>query len=50
MGQVNRARLPEVGARIEGEGRFEVAEVVEFAELRASCSMRRFKVIIRVVR
>ncbi len=50
MGQINRPSLPEAGARFEGQGGFEEAEVVEAAELRPSCSMRRFRVIIKVIR
>ena len=50
MGQVNRACLPEAGARFEGQGGFEEAEIVEVVELRPTCSMRRFRVIIKVVR
>ena len=50
MGQINRPRLPEAEASFCAEGRFEEAEIVEVVELRPSCSMRRFRVIIRVIR
>jgi hypothetical protein len=38
-----------VGVRIEGGARFEAAEVVEFTELQATCAMRRFRVVVRVL-
>ena len=50
MGQINRPSLPEAGARFEGRSGFEEAEIVEVVELRPTCSMRRFRVIIKVVR
>ena len=49
LGQVYRREIPRVGMRIEGGQRFEAAEVVEFAELRATCSMRRFRVVVRIL-
>ncbi len=50
VGQIRRPELPETGMNFEGKGRFEEAEIVEVAELRPTCSMRRFRVIIRIVR
>lgn len=49
LGQVYRPGVPLVGARIEGGDRFEAAEVVAFTELRATCAMRRFRVVVRVL-
>ena len=49
LGQVYRPAEPEAGVRIEGGQRFEAAEVVEFTELRATCGMRRFRVVVRVL-
>lgn len=50
VGQIRRSELPEAGMDFEEEGRFEQAEIVEVVELRPSCSMRRFRVIIRIIR
>ena len=41
MGQVFRKELPQVGWRVDG------AVVVRFDELRPTCSMRRFRVVVR---
>ena len=49
LGQVFRAGVPEVGAQIEGGQRFESAQVVSFTELRATCAMRRFRVVVRIL-
>ena len=49
LGQIRRAGVPEVDARVEGGQRFEVAQVVSFAELRATCAMRRFRVVVRIL-
>ena len=49
-GQIRRPDMPETGASFSAEGKFEEAEIVEIVELRPSCSMRRFRVIIRVIR
>ncbi len=49
LGQMYRAGVPEVGAQIEGGQRFEVAQVVSFTELRATCAMRRFRVVVRIL-
>ena len=50
MGQIRRAEIPEVGVIFGVDGRFEEVEVVEVVELRPTCSMRRFRVIARVIR
>ncbi len=42
LGQIYRRGLPEIGARIEA------GEVVAFEELRPTCAMRRFRVVIEV--
>lgn len=49
LGQVYRPTMPKVGARIERGQRFQTAEVVEFTELRPTCAMRRFRVVVRVL-
>ena len=41
LGQVFRAELPEVGARVDA------GVVVAFEELRPTCSMRRFRVVVK---
>ena len=41
--------VPSVGARLDNSARWKSAEVVEFSELRATCSMRRFRVVMRVM-
>ena len=51
LGQVYRSgeeSIPSVGARIDNGARWKSAAVVEFSELRATCSMRRFRVVVRV--
>ena len=47
LGSVYRSALPEAGARIEDRPEFTAAQVVSFTELRATCAMRRFKVVVR---
>ena len=47
VGSVYRESLPEVGAQIEEREDFEAATVVSFTELRATCAMRRFKVVVQ---
>lgn len=47
MGSVYRKSLPEVGYHIEEREDFEAATVVSFTELRATCAMRRFRVVVR---
>ena len=43
LGQIYRAGVPEVGAQIEG------GQVVSFTELHATCAMRRFRVVVRIL-
>ena len=48
LGQIYRGEedaVPAAGDRIEHEGR--MFEVVRYTELRASCAMRRFRVVVR---
>ncbi len=49
LGQIYRAGVPEVDAQIEGGQRFETARVVSFTELPATCAMRRFRVVVRIL-
>ena len=37
---------PEVGVQIDGSRRFETARVLSFSELRATCAMRRFRMVV----
>jgi len=42
--------VPSVGARLDDNcARWKSALVVEFSELRATCSMRRFRVVVRAM-
>ena len=43
LGQVHRSQPPDVGVRTEA------GEVTAFEELRPTCSMRRYRVVIRTV-
>jgi len=49
LGSIYRKSLPEVGVGIEEDAArgIKAAEVVSFTELRATCAMRRFKVVVR---
>ncbi len=49
LGQIYRAGLPVVDAQIERGQGFETAQVVSFTELRATCAMRRFRVVVRIL-
>ena len=49
QGRIYRKSLPEVGARVEEREGFTAAQVVSFTELRATCAMRRFKVVVRPI-
>ena len=49
LGRVYRRSAPQVEAQIEDGPGFASAEVVSFTELRATCAMRRFKVVVRVL-
>ena len=41
--------VPAVGKRLPDGDKWVVAEVVSFEELRASCAVRRFRVVVRVM-
>ena len=49
LGQIYRRGVPKIDAIIEGRGQFQTAQVVSFSELRATCAMRRFRVVVRVL-
>jgi|TARA_B110000196_G_scaffold10536_1_gene8775 hypothetical protein len=49
LGRIYQKSLPEVGGRIEEGQGFQAAEIVSFDELRATCAMRRFKVVLRLI-
>jgi hypothetical protein len=49
MGSIYRKALPEAGAQIDEREGFAAAQVVSFTELRATCAMRRFKVVVRQI-
>jgi hypothetical protein len=49
LGRIYRKGIPEVGGQIEEGQGFQSAEVVSFEELRATCAMRRFKVVLRLI-
>ena len=49
LGRVYRSSDPQTEAQIEDSPGFASAEVVSFTELRATCSMRRFKVVVRIL-
>ena len=49
LGRIYRSNDPQVEARVEDGPGFASAEVVNFTELRATCAMRRFKVVVRVL-
>lgn len=40
---------PTVGETLENGQKWKQAEVLSFEELRASCGMRRFKIVVRVI-
>ena len=49
LGQVYRSgdeAIPEVGATIDAVAGLKAARVVEFQELRATCAIRRFRVVV----
>ena len=53
LGQIYRRgeeAVPHVGPVITGAGKWARAEVVAYSELRASCAMRRFRVVVRKIR
>ena len=52
LGQVYRSSedaVPTVGDQLTNGSTWKTAEVVEFSELAATCAMRRFRVVIRVM-
>ena len=49
LGRIYRSSDPQVEARVEDGPGFASAEVVSFTELQATCAMRRFKVVVRVL-
>ena len=52
LGQIHRwgkEAVPVIGARLSNGPGWNSAEVVGFTELRPSCAMRRFHVVIRVI-
>ena len=49
LGRIYRSIGPQVEVRVEDGPGFASAEVVSFTELRATCAMRRFKVVVRVL-
>ena len=51
LGQVYRRQheiAPTVGTELANGAGWTTAEIVEFTELRPSCGMRRFRVVVRV--
>ena len=52
LGRVYRSgdeMLPRPGERLEDAERWGMAEVIAFEELRPTCAMRRFKVVVRIL-
>lgn len=52
LGQVYRGRdkaVPREGEVLEDGGAWRRAQVTAFQELRATCAMRRFRVVVRVL-
>ncbi|MCY4527710.1 MAG: hypothetical protein OXD46_01600 [Chloroflexi bacterium] len=52
LGQIycNDGRIePSVGETLENGQKWKRAEVLSFEELRASCGMRRFRLVVRVI-
>ena len=49
MGSIYRKYLPEAGVQIDEREGFAAAQVVSFTELRATCAVRRFKVLVRPI-
>ena len=47
LGSIYRSAHPEVDAVIEDGPGFKTAQVSSFTELRATCAMRRFRVVVR---
>jgi hypothetical protein len=53
LGQINRRGdddpTPSLGQDLGGGASWSVATVLEFEEVRATCGIRRFRVVVRVV-
>ena len=49
QGSIYQKALPEVGTRIGERPGLAAVQVVSFTELRATCAMRRFKVVVRPI-
>ena len=49
LGRIYRKGIPEADMQIEGGQGNQAGEIVSFEELRATCAMRRFKVILRLL-
>ena len=49
LDRIYRSSDPQVEARVEDGPGFASAEVVSFTEFRATCAMRRFKAVVRVL-
>ncbi len=52
LGQIYRRgeeAVPVVGAQVTDGARWKRVEVVSFEELRATCMMRRFSVVVRII-
>ena len=53
LGQIHRRQCddptPSVGEDLGGRASWSVAAVLEFEEVRATCGIRRFRVVVRVV-
>ena len=49
LGQIYRRGVPEVDVVIQGREQFQAAQVLSFSELRTTCAMRRFRVVVRVL-
>jgi len=49
LGSIHRKALPEVGAAIDEDSArgIKAGQIVSFSELRATCAMRRFRVVVR---
>ncbi|MBM3934846.1 MAG: hypothetical protein FJ319_11200 [SAR202 cluster bacterium] len=53
FGQVYRSgadSMPRIGERLTGGAKWDEVEVVAFRELASTCAVRRFQVIVRVIR
>lgn len=49
VGRIYRSGSPQVDVQIQEGLGLATAQVVSFTELRATCAMRRFKVVVRVL-